>query len=1035
MSTAKLHIVIHAMGMPFNGRTVFEQSLGGSETAAYYQARELAKRGHQVDVWTSIEADSRDELGIRYTAAGPITQETPLGARFTDWATNTPHDVLIIQRHPLAFHNKWAADICIWQLHDLALHRTTGAVYHGLWQINAITTVSEWHKKQVLDIWGIKPDAIHVVPNGVDQELYGSVQPLRIIPCNGLPPGIYENEHGRVLRGEEKFLLLYQSRPERGLDHLVRPGGIMDRLRDTNAHLLVCGYANTVPQMVEKYAQWDAMARALPNVTMLGALTKPQLASLQKSCDLLCYPTEFEEVSCITAMEAMHAGLPMMTSAHAALPETCLGAGIYTIVLKDGKADEDQFVSMIRDACNGELSLTMSREAQLQAAKEKTWSHAVDKLEALIFSEYFRSVTPERLYHHAIEHSDLQLAKFAHGQMAFEPTIDKELALYDFTESPEEYAQLYADHQAEYYDQNEHQVIGEDVTQTSRFRGVASYLAMRQEAVGKNPDGSPRAMRVLDYGCAHGHYLMKFAQWLPASEFFGIDISERAIAAAMKWAMRDRITNVTLAWGGLEHADEWTAPLVEIIEDKLEGTSGGAVATQLIEDQRFDAIICGEVLEHVPDPFALAQRLLSLLKPGGVLIGSTPVGRWEWIKIESFRVTREHLWHFNRRDLDRMFEDYVHDIAYAKAGHDRAGGLIGSYVFSVTQHELSRVKALQVGDRLSAIAPRQTVSACLIVKDGEQTIRRCITSFIDWVDEILIGVDPGTKDRTELVIRQIQDDYPIKKIVVVHGKKATEEGFDAARNAVLEHARCDWILWLDADEEVRTPWNLWRFLKPSAIDGVGLPQIHYSSEPALVLTTDRPTRLFRRSSGAVFFGRVHEHPEVEPGKAIPHTVLRDEVQFLHSGYVDEETRRKRFDRNLPLLQRDLVDHPTRVLNKFLALRDASQGVIFSLERTGGRVLPSHLADARRAVAYFEELLGGNQHLRLLIDSLEFYSQMVAVLGEGFEAQFSIATTKPGAESLNVKTDVKGRFLNRSTYLKFITRLAEESTKHYESPHL
>lgn len=1013
-----LHIVILALGMPFNEKTVNERSLGGSESAAYYQARELARRGYRVDLWTSIDTDSVDELGVRYTAAGRQTPEAPMGERFERWAQTTPHDVLIIQRHPLAFHKQWAASVCLWQLHDLAAHRVTGAIYQGLWQTNAITCVSEWHKKQVLEVWGLKPEAVHVVPNGVDHSLYTADTPI----------------HPETARLEGKFVMLYQSRPERGLEHLVRPGGIMDRLRDINVHLLVCAYANTVPQMALKYAQLDAMAKALPNVTQLGALTKVQLAHLQKYCDLLCYPTEFEEVSCITAMEAMHAGLPMLTTDAGALKETC-GKGTRIVELLEGKVDEDAFVAVIKDRIGDDETQQHDQGHQRGNAVKYTWVTAVDKLEQLIVDQFRNARTADRIVRHGFEHSDLELASDAASYVG--PTVEqyRELALYDFSKTTEGYAAHYAKHQGAYYDSHEQNVIGEDVTGTTRFVGVISGLATRQLALGNTQDGAPVAMRVLDYGCAHGHYTMKLAKMLPQCEFFGIDISERAIAAALKWAVRDDLRNVTLAIGGLEHADEWAMEAREFVDDVVDPVTGEGTCEEIVHDMRFDAIIAGEVLEHVPDPYALAQRLLNLLKPGGVLIGTTPTGRWEWTGTAAFREAREHLWHFTKQDLEYMFDDYVKEIGHAGAGADRTGALLGSYVFTITQHELARVRRPNIEQRMTTVVPRQTISACLIVKDGEQTLRRCVTSFIDWVDEIIIAIDPTTTDRTQEIIDALRKDFPLKYIGTTPGTVAVKDGFDFARNVTLECALGDWVLWLDADEEVQQPWNLWKYARNSAIDGIGLPQIHYSCNPPQVLTTDFPTRFFRRSSGAKFFGVVHEHPETETGKAIPHSLVRHDVQFLHNGYVDEITRRKRFDRNMPLLKRDIEEYPNRVLNQFLILRDITQGIMFDLERNGGNVTESHAAEARKGVELFNKLLGSKQHMRLLIDALEFYSQCVMILGEGFEAKFEFEVTKPGAESLTVKSAVKGRFKDRATYFNLLQRFAEESTKHYESKHL
>ncbi|MBB5061668.1 glycosyltransferase involved in cell wall biosynthesis, partial [Granulicella aggregans] len=83
-----------------------------------------------------------------------------------------------------------------------------------------------------------------------------------------------------------------------------------------------------------------------------------------------------------------------------------------------------------------------------------------------------------------------------------------------------------------------------------------------------------------------------------------------------------------------------------------------------------------------------------------------------------------------------------------------------------------------------------TLELSMIVKNGEASIARCIESVLGIADHITIG-DTGSTDNTLHIARSLG-----ASIVSV----PWNDDFAAARNAVLAHATCDWIIFLDADE-------------------------------------------------------------------------------------------------------------------------------------------------------------------------------------------------------------------------------------------
>lgn len=83
-----------------------------------------------------------------------------------------------------------------------------------------------------------------------------------------------------------------------------------------------------------------------------------------------------------------------------------------------------------------------------------------------------------------------------------------------------------------------------------------------------------------------------------------------------------------------------------------------------------------------------------------------------------------------------------------------------------------------------------TLSLCMIVKDEEKVLERCLSSVCDIVDEIII-VDTGSTDKTKDIAKKFTDKvYNFKWI----------DDFSKARNYSFSKATKDYIMWLDADD-------------------------------------------------------------------------------------------------------------------------------------------------------------------------------------------------------------------------------------------
>ena len=156
------------------------------------------------------------------------------------------------------------------------------------------------------------------------------------------------------------------------------------------------------------------------------------------------------------------------------------------------------------------------------------------------------------------------------------------------------------------------------------------------------------------------------------------------------------------------------------------------------------------------------------------------------------------------------------------------------------------------------------------------------------------------------------------------------------------------------------------------------------------------------------------------------------MAFAHNGYITEDKRRERYFRNLPLLLRDVEEHPERILNKFLLIRDLVQGVGFELQQNGGAPLPDHVPRCQRAIALWRELLDNPKPVaRMILDAMPYYTMAAEVVGNWFEANVVLNVAKA---PLDTKLNVQGKFLRVEDFSKLVNRLSKEATANYDSPH-
>ena len=207
---------------------------------------------------------------------------------------------------------------------------------------------------------------------------------------------------------------------------------------------------------------------------------------------------------------------------------------------------------------------------------------------------------------------------------------------------------------------------------------------------------------------------------------------------------------------------------------------------------------------------------------------------------------------------------------------------------------------------------RQTISLCMIVKNEQQSLLRCLRSAEPWVDEIIV-LDTGSTDRTVEIARSF-------------GARVEHfpwcDDFAAARNAVKEYATCDWILSLDADEvlDPNTAPKLAEIVaqpisKPRCYSLLVRSYDNSKDDSSVVFHSGYVTRLFVNHPKMGWKRPIHEQivhlddPDLDEPTNME-LEFCDQIVILHDGYLQEaRSDRGKAARNQAILKRAIERTP------------------------------------------------------------------------------------------------------------------------------
>jgi alpha-maltose-1-phosphate synthase len=232
---------------------------------------------------------------------------------------------------------------------------------------DAVVAVSSGTRDDILRLFDIRADRVHVIHNGIDPEFYRPDPATEALARHGIDPAVpYVLFVGRITR-------------QKGIVHLVRA----IRHLDPGIGVVLCAGQPDTPEIAREMEEGIRRAQAArPNVVWIGEMvSRDEVRQLYSHAAVFCCPSVYEPFGIIN-LEAAACETPVVASAVGGIPEVVVDGETGLLVPVELSLDDpmrpvdpDRFELNLAGAINALMADPAAREVMGLAARRRAVEH------------------------------------------------------------------------------------------------------------------------------------------------------------------------------------------------------------------------------------------------------------------------------------------------------------------------------------------------------------------------------------------------------------------------------------------------------------------------------------------------------------------------------------------------------------------------------------------------------------------------------------------------------------------------------------